>query len=323
MIRMAERRETDEPAAGGINVWLTGARGMLAREIRAELERLGVDVVGTDLELDIADGPRVRELARARRFTHIINCAAYTQVDQAETDVSRALDANAEGPERLGHAACETGATLLHFSTDYVFDGEATAPYGEEDRCAPTTVYGRSKLEGERRLLSVARERTAAPLRLFIVRTSWLFGEGRSSFVSTMLRLMSERETLRVVDDQFGRPTFARDMAHAALTLIGLRPRPERPAPAPGLYHYANSGVTTWHGFATCILELCRSLGIPVRTTEVLPISSAEYPQPARRPKRAVLATQRIESALGYAPRPWQEALQEHLADLKRRRMTQ
>jgi dTDP-4-dehydrorhamnose reductase len=158
-------------------------------------------------------------------------------------------------------------------------------------------------------------------LRLFIVRTSWLFGSGRSSFVSTMLRLLSERETLRVVDDQFGRPTFVKDLARAALTLAGLRSGPVQPTS--GLFHFANGGVTTWHGFATCILELCRSLEIPVRTTAILPISSAEYPQPALRPKRAVLATQRIESALGYAPRPWQDALREHLVDVKRRRMTQ
>ncbi|MBN2370579.1 MAG: sugar nucleotide-binding protein, partial [Vicinamibacteria bacterium] len=163
-----------------------------------------------------------------------------------------------------------------------------------------------------------ARERTASPLRLFIVRTSWLFGEGRSSFVSTMLRLMSERETLRIVDDQFGRPTFARDLSRASLALVGLRPVVNRPTPAAGLYHFANSGVTNWHEYATLILDLCRALEIPVRTTAVLPIPSAEYPRPAPRPKRAVLATQRIESALGYAPRPWQEALHEHLTDVKR-----
>jgi dTDP-4-dehydrorhamnose reductase len=294
-----------------MRVWLTGAQGMLGRFFRAKLDQTGIDCVGTDAELDIGQQETVREFTRTTCFSHIINCAAFTQVDQAESNESEAFRANAEGPVHLGIVARETGAALLHFSTDYVFDGLASAPYTEEDACAPRTVYGRSKLDGEQRLRSMARQPGGERWPLFIVRSSWLFGEGRSSFVSTMLRLMTERETLSVVEDQVGRPTYAKDLSAASLALIGLA-APKR-ASAPGLYHFANSGATSWYEFTRRIWSLCRELGYPVKTKMILPISMADYPYKTPRPQYSVLSTERIERSLGIRPRPWEEALREHL----------
>jgi dTDP-4-dehydrorhamnose reductase len=281
---------------------------MLAHAVAELLLQNAHDVVGTDRELDVASPDAVAAFARDGAFDLVINCAAYTRVDDAEHEPEAAFAVNAGGAEHLGRAAIVAGAGLLHFSTDYVFDGTKAEPYTESDACRPLGVYGCSKRAGEERLLEL--HCGGGLERLYLVRTSWLFGEHGENFVRTMARLMLEREELSVVEDQLGRPTYTRDLAEASLALAGaLRGEPAR---APGLYHFANSGPTSWHGFATAILAELRRRNVPVRTRRVRAVGSEAFPRPAPRPKYSVLSTAKLESALGRAPRPYQEALAEY-----------
>lgn len=291
-----------------MKVWVTGGAGMLARAVRERLAALGVAHDATDLEVDITNSAAVTEAMARGRYSAVINCAAYTKVDQAEQDAERAFAVNGAGTAHLAHAAAHVGASFVHFSTDYVFDGSASEPYAEDAPCAPLGVYGKSKLEGERLTLATLPD-PAAARHVYVVRTSWLFGEGGPSFVRTMLAAMAEREELRVVADQQGRPTYTRDLADAALRLLGADGSP--PAPS-GIYHFANAGSTTWHGFACDVLEQARRSGLPVRTRSIQAIRTSEYPRPAPRPAFSVLATARLEALIG-APRHYRLALAEHI----------
>jgi dTDP-4-dehydrorhamnose reductase len=295
---------------GAMNVWLVGGDGMLGGALRDRLRSLSVPHVVTDRELDIGDAARVLDFARDARPTHIVNAAAYTRVDDAETQEDEAFRANALGPEHLARAAAATGARLGHFSTDYVFSGLAAEPYTEGAATGPTTAYGRTKLAGEQRLLGVPGAADFA----YVVRTSWLFGENGPSFPRAIARLCLEKEELRVVADQFGRPTYTGDLASAALELFGIA-RGRGPAAA-GVYHYANGGETTWHGFAEAVREALLRLHKPVTAKRVVPVTTAEYPRPAARPPYSVLDTRKIEAALGRAPRHHREPLNEFLARL-------
>ena len=293
-------------------VWLIGARGMLGSALSARLARLAVDHVATDLELDIADASRVVEFVERERPTHVLNAAAYTRVDDAEAHEDEAFRVNALGPDHIGRAAATVGAAVVHISTDYVFDGRAETPYREDAATAPGGAYGRTKLAGEERLLAHRSERA----RVFVIRTSWLFGENGANFVRTIVRLLAEREELRVVADQRGRPTYTGDLADTVLALVGLTGRAA--AADDGIFHFANAGVTSWHGFALAILELCREKGFPVKATRVVPVTTAEFPRPAPRPAYSVLDTSRLEAALAFRPREWREALDEYLDRLER-----
>ena len=298
-----------------MKVWVTGSRGMLARAVLAQLDRANLEHVGTDLELDIGDAGAVSEFAKSNRFSHVVNCAAYTRVDDAEGQIDLAHRVNAIGPGNLAETAAQIGASLVHFSTDYVFDGRASAPYVEDSLCAPDGAYGRTKLEGERLVLKQMPPDNSSGRRLHLIRTSWLYGEGGANFVATMLRLMAARDVLRVIADQIGRPTYTVDLAQAALCLAGIIPA--APAADSGIYHFANAVETSWHGFAQAILAQARELGFELRTHTIEAITTAEYPLPAPRPAYSVLCTSRYEAATRRKPRNWQDALAEYLQNIK------
>jgi dTDP-4-dehydrorhamnose reductase len=273
-----------------MKIFVAGGRGQLGRSLVARGRAAGHEVDARDLpELDICGTFDVPACDLA------INAAAYTAVDKAETERDRAFAVNRDGAANLAKACRARGVPLLHVSTDYVFDGTATRPYREDDPIAPIGVYGESKAAGEREVLEVGAT---------VVRTSWLFAEGGPSFVHTMLRLARERPVLRVVGDQRGCPTYAGDLADALLALASA-PR--------GLYHYCNDGETTWHAFATAIVDEARAR-TQVACERIEAITTAEYPTPAKRPAYSVLDTSRIR-ALGIVPPPWQSGLARVIAD--------
>lgn len=267
-----------------MRVLVTGGLGQLGRSLVACGRARGHDIDARDhAELDICGQ---LELPAC---DVVINAAAYTAVDKAETDRDRAFAVNHEGAANLARTCREHGVPILHVSTDYVFDGTATRPYREDDPLSPLGVYGESKAAGERSVLDLGGT---------VVRTSWLFSEGGPSFVHTMLRLAGENPMLRVVADQHGCPTYGYDLADALLTLAT--------AP-PGLYHYCNDGATTWHAFATAIVHEIRArTTIPCNRVE--PITTADYPTPARRPANSVLDTSRVR-VLGIVPPSWRIGL--------------
>lgn len=288
-------------------IWICGAAGMLGSHFRRLLTDRQIPFIGNDCrDIDITELDQVSDFVRVQKITHIINCAAYTQVDKAETELKQAYLVNAVGPHHLGIAGRRHGARVIHFSTDYVFDGKGRSPYTEDHSCTPMGAYGMSKLAGEMKLLD-EHEHSC------IIRTSWLFGLPGKNFVETMLRLMNEKEKLCIVSDQIGRPTYCQDLAEAALHLLDEE----------GIYHFANAFETSWYQFAKEIYRQGRELCLIRKDCHLEPIASHEYPTPAQRPAYSTLSTKKIEAQLGQMPRPWQEALADYLVGYKKYQETQ
>ncbi len=256
-------------------------------------------------ELDLGNADAVRALFAATPFNAVINSGAYTAVDRAETEVAAAFAANAMGPAILAEVTRAAGIPLIQVSTDYVFDGAGEADYAESDPVGPLGVYGASKLAGE------VAVRTGNP-RSVVLRTAWVLSPHRANFLKTMLRLAADRPSLRVVEDQTGCPTSARDIA-GVLADITLRMIADPEAPT-GVYHFVNAGSTSWAGLAREIFALSAAQGGP--TAAVEDITTADYPTPARRPANSRLNTFRITRDYGATPRPWQEAVAEIVAEL-------
>ena len=281
------------------STWLiTGAGGMLGKDLLARLAADGVPSVGlTRGDLDITDPEAVHGAVAEHQPDVVVNCAAWTAVDDAETQEAEALRINGDGPRHLAAACAKTGARLLQVSTDYVFAGDGAAPYAEDDPTAPRSAYGRTKLAGEQAVL------TALPDAGHVVRTAWLYGAGGGNFVRTMIKLEGVKDTLDVVDDQRGQPTWTVDLADR-LVRLG-RSALAGTAPA-GIYHGTSGGETTWFGLTR---EIFRLLGAdPER---VRPTTSAAYVRPAPRPAYSVLGHDRWAAA-GIEPiRDWREALHE------------
>lgn len=276
-------------------VLLLGAGGQVGREIAVlapgRVESLtALDHAG----LDITDASALKAALEQYRPQVVINAAAYTAVDKAESEPEKANLINAVAPGLIAQACASHGAGLIHISTDYVFDGTKTGAYVESDPVAPLGVYGASKEAGER----AVRE---ALDRHLIVRTSWVYGVHGANFLKTMLRLAGERDRLTVVADQTGCPTATRDIAEGLLTAAMQLATGDV---APGTYHFAGTGVTTWHGFASVIVEgAARHTG---RHPEVAPITTADYPTPARRPANSELSSALFARTVGYEAAPWQ-----------------
>lgn len=286
-----------------MNVLVLGASGMLGSDLCAELRSRGHVVASpTSEEFDLTSPEAVAYLAITRgAYDWCVNCAAYTAVDKAESEVRAATELNSMGPGYLA-GACSLGAIkLLHISTDFVFDGEATEPYGEGAAPHPLCVYGQTKLDGE---LAVLTGNSNA----LIVRTSWLYGGNGRCFPKTIISAWEAGKTLRVVSDQYGCPTYTVDLARVLVDLIELNP-------LPGIYHACGPTVSTWHAFALAALRARRKATSDSRPVEVEAISTEEYPTPAKRPKNSVLATAKLFS-LGIAP---MRELPEALADFVER----
>jgi dTDP-4-dehydrorhamnose reductase len=277
-------------------ILLFGANGQLGQEmVRASAARKMSLVALSHAEADIADATAVREAIARHKPALVVNAAAYTKVDLAETDVEAARRGNDIGPALLGEACAAAGIPLVHVSTDYVFDGTKPTAYVETDAVSPASSYGRSKEAGERVL------RAATP-RHVILRTSWVYSEFGHNFLKTILRLAATRDELRIVADQRGCPTSTLDLAEAVLSIA---PRLIAGEDVWGTYHFAGSGVTTWHGFASRIVAA--QTPFTGRSPRVTPITTAEYPLPAPRPANSELDCSLFARTFGIRARPWTE----------------
>ncbi len=278
-------------------IWLVGNKGMLGTELDLALSAAGLEHVGSDRELSILEPDAIAAFVRGKKVSWIVNCAAYTAVERAEDEVELCTRLNAEGPENLARLADSIGASIMHISTDYVFDGSGKLPYREDDPMAPIGVYGRTKAEGERRL-------RAACARHVIVRTAWLYGEHGANFVYTMLRLMRTKERIGVVADQRGSPTWSFDLAAAMVSIVSA------PARGYGTYHFTDEGETCWHEFALEIQRLGRLYGLLERDCAVDALTTAQYPTKVRRPAYSVLSKEAIKASFGLAIPDWRVSLE-------------
>jgi dTDP-4-dehydrorhamnose reductase len=274
-------------------ILLTGAGGQVGFELARSLAAHGEVIALDRAALDLADADAIVASVRQARPQLIVNAAAYTAVDRAESERDAAFSVNARAPGILAEEAKRLDAVLIHYSTDYVFDGRRTTPYDEAAPTGPLNVYGASKLEGEG---AIAQTRA----RAVVFRTSWVYGARGSNFLLTMLRLAKERDELRVVADQHGTPNWCRTLADATTATVarGLPWLAERA----GMYHLASSGSTTWHGFAQAIIG-------DAPRPRVVGIATTDYPTPARRPAYGVLSTRKFEATFGYAMPDWRDAL--------------
>ena len=302
----------EDPPHDTWDILVTGGAGQVGLELaRADWPSYVRLHMPTRDELDLGDTDAVRAMFAATPFKAVINSGAYTAVDKAETEVAAAFAANAMGPAILAEVTRAAGIPLVQVSTDYVFDGSGEQDYSESDPVGPLGVYGASKLAGE------VAVRTGNP-RSVVMRTAWVLSPHRANFLKTMLRLAADRPALRVVDDQTGCPTSARDIA-GALADITLRMIADPEAPT-GVYHFVNAGSTSWAGLAREVFALSKARGGP--EAQVEGITTAEYPTPARRPANSRLSTFKITRDYGIIPRPWQDAVAGIVAELHQETIT-
>ncbi|BDI15016.1 NAD(P)-dependent oxidoreductase [Nostoc cf. commune SO-36] len=288
------------------SILLIGSNGQVGKELQQILPSYGDTISVARPTVELTQPDTLRNFIRSKQPQVIINAAAYTAVDKAESEPELSAAINATAPLIIAEESQKLGAFLIHISTDYVFDGNGCSPYQETDTTNPLSVYGKTKLAGEEAI----RETCAHHL---ILRTAWVYGTfGKSNFVKTMLRLGAERQELRVVADQIGSPTWAQDIATViAQTIPQLTPE------ISGTYHYTNSGVASWYDFAVAIFEEAQQLGFPLKVRSIVPITTAEYPTAARRPAYSVLACRKISAIIGTYPPHWRQRLRQMLAELE------
>lgn len=282
-------------------ILLIGAKGQVGKELKETLTG-DITALGRE-ELDLTQKEHICQVVGSLKPDIIVNAGAYTAVDKAETEKDLAKSINAIAPKILAEVAAKIDASLIHISTDYVFDGTKNKPYLEEDETNPLGIYGQTKLAGEEAIKQSGAEH-------IILRTAWVYGTyGKSNFVKTMLRLGKEREELRVVSDQIGSPTRAKDIAVAIDTLIKANKWES-------IYHFTNSGVASWYDFSVAIFDEAKKLGFPLKIKQVVPINTSEYPTPAKRPAYSVLSAKKISQVLGNHPPYWRESLRKMLEKL-------
>lgn len=282
-----------------MKIMVTGAYGQLGNALKRELENdKNLEVIYTDADvLDITDTLALNRFFEDHPVDMVVNCAAYTAVDKAESDDLKAAAINTGAVGNLGQAAAKHGFKVIHISTDYVFSGESFRPYKENDEPYPQCIYGRTKLEGEGLLTSFSNN-------AMIIRTAWLYSEFGKNFVKTMLRLADEQDEINVVADQIGTPTYAGDLAHAIHRVIS------HDNWKPGIYHFTNEGVASWYDFTKAIFD------ITGKSTKVNPISTAQYPTPAKRPLYSVLSKEKIKRTFNLEIPYWRDSLKRCLKEL-------
>lgn len=280
---------------------VTGAYGQLGNALKRELENdKNIEAIFTDADtLDITDTTALNRFFEDNPVEMVVNCAAYTAVDRAESDDLKAAAINSGAVGNLGQAAAKHGVKVIHISTDYVFNGETFRPYEENDEPYPQSIYGRTKLEGEGLLTSFSN-------KAMIIRTAWLYSEFGNNFVKTMLRLADEKDEINVVADQIGTPTYAGDLAHIIHQIINYKEW------KPGIYHFTNEGVASWYDFTKAIFELTG------KKTKVNPIRTSQYPTPAKRPLYSVLSKDKIKRTFGVEIPYWRDSLKSCLKELSK-----
>lgn len=300
-------------------ILLTGKNGQVGHDLQNSLPALGEVFALDRKELELSKPDQIREMIRRIQPTVIINAAAYTAVDQAEKEESLAHVVNAEAPAIMAEEAKKIGAAVIHYSTDYVFDGTKRTPYQENDSTNPLNAYGRTKLAGEQAIQS-------SGVNQLIFRTAWVYSTRGKNFLLTILRLATQREELRIVRDQIGAPTSSREIASATTQVLHRIYDPQEDSPGwsgiSGTYHMTAAGETNWYEFARAILEEARKLtpapaegfttatrSVPLITRQVIPIPTAEYPTPARRPAYSVLSNTRLQTVFGIRLPDWQTQL--------------
>ncbi len=279
---------------------LIGSKGQVGQELMQILTNLG-DLISVDrTTLDLTNSAMISSIIEQNKPDIIVNSAAYTAVDKAESEPELAQQINAIAPKLIAEECTKIGAKLIHISTDYVFDGTKNTPYLETDLTNPMSVYGKSKLEGEENIKQTG-------CNYIILRTAWVYGVfGKGNFVKTMLRLGKEREQLKVVMDQVGTPTHAQDIAQTIANLINQISHENQ---VQKTYHFTNLGVCSWYDFAVTIFEEAKKRGYPLTVKEVIPITTPEYPTPAKRPAYSVLSTKKITTDLDSYPNYWRNSL--------------
>lgn len=297
-------------------ILLTGATGQVGGELLKSLAHLGTIIAPPRGTLDLSDPDSVRQTIRELRPRWIVNPAAYTAVDKAESEPALAQTINCDSVRAIGEEAHKIGAAVIHFSTDYVFDGSATRPYVETDPTNPSSIYGATKLAGEQALAATG----AAHL---IFRTSWVYGATGKNFLLTILKLARERDHLRIVGDQHGAPTWSRDLAVLTSRVMercevaaAREPLAEALAGLSGVYHASGAGETTWHGFAEEAIQLLKQRHPNTPLADTVPITTAEYPTPARRPANSRLNCAKLDHHFGIVLMDWRKSLRKVLSEL-------
>ncbi len=279
-------------------IWVIGCKGMLGTQVCQCLAKNNLEYTGTDREVDITNYAALKEFTKNKNISWIINCAAFTDVNAAESNETAASLLNSTAPGNIATVASESGAKIIHISTDYVFDGNGKKPYKESDETnAPLGVYGRTKLAGEKAVILNTKE-------YYIIRTAWLYGWAGKNFVYTMIRAMNKNDSVKVVNDQTGTPTFAYDLAECILKIICNDNVPY------GIYHFSNLGKITWYDFTVAIKKYAVKAGLlKNKKCIVLPCKTEDYPTPAKRPEYSVLCKDKIQKALGYRIPKWKKSL--------------
>ncbi len=291
------------------SILITGVHGQVGAELTQLLAPLGRVHALSRSELDLTSPENIRQVVRALNPRWIINPAAYTAVDRAESERDLAEAVNATAPAILGEEAAKIGAAVLHFSTDYVYAGTGTAPYTEDTPTGPLGVYGATKLAGERGL-------AASGATHIILRTSWVYGATGKNFLLTILRVAREKRQLSIVADQHGAPTWSRDLARLAATILVAAPNAESAVAYQGVYHAAGGGETTWFGFAAEAIRQRQVMEPQAHFAELLPICTSDYPTPAKRPANSRLDCCKLDATFGFQFQDWEQSLAEVLSEV-------